>query len=355
MWLLTATFSIIIFYLNRLHLYMPGDDFMFLLKMPADGSMGTEGISSIDDFVESIKNIYLNCHYRILVHALIQFFLLLPSWVFDLVNTIIYFLVCYLLIPANLKKEFWLMYPTILAFIWIFHPDLGNAYFWTTGAFNYTWTLIPLLVYVKALVNVLDHDRGYQTLLIAAPFVASANENALISLFAISTIVLLKKYLNNHKINKSLLWTCLILLIGGIVMVFSPSATARLAREASRFESFDSRLIEFIKRSAYYLFCYLPVLLLLLFSRTKRIRLKASTIMLIAIAFLSILTMIVVPIFEMRSSVFGFFILTYACLDLVAENFKFRKILKNCSTFRWDKRKTLQLDNKKYGWKQLLL
>lgn len=314
-------FSIFLFYLNMLHPYMAGDDYMFLMKMPADGSVGTERITSFSDFIESQVNIFRTCHYRVLVHTLIQFFLLLPKWFFDLANTVALLLTIRLVIPKGMQASFFLKtFAVVFCFVWLFHPDLGNAYFWTTGAINYTWTLIPLLLYTRSLVDILEEDKGYKSLLLLSPLVASCNENALISLFVTTGLLFLWKWKSTKKLNKYLFFAAMILFLGGLIMVFSPSAAARLAREGFHYEGLSWRLLEFGKRSAYYLVCYSSVCLLWFVFRSRQVHFNKTAVILFGIIGLSLLSMIAVPIFEPRSSVFGFFVSIYLFLHLMRDS-----------------------------------
>ena len=297
---------------------MPGDDYMFMMKMPKDGSVGMNRISSVSDFIESQINIYYTCHYRILVHTLIQFFVLLPAWVFDLINTFVFLFIIRLIIPEKGHVlQFPKLYLAVLLFVWIFHPDLANAYFWTTGAFNYSWTLIPLLLFVRKLVDYIDNNKGTRMLFYLSPLVASCNENALISLFAVISLLLVYSYFKRKTFDVYLLLTLIILLIGGFLMIFSPSATARIGRDAMAFQSLGWRVLEFIKRSAFYLLLYSPILFLPLLFKFKNFAIGKSTPWLMLIILLSILSMFAAPIFEIRSSIFGFFLSIYLMLYLL--------------------------------------
>jgi len=292
---------------------------MFLMKMPADGSVGTSRIHSLSDFIESQINIFTTCHYRVLVHILIQFFLLLPEWIFDFVNTAALLFAVKLTIPREIdRRHFPIVFLAVLCFVWLLHPDLGNAYFWTTGAINYTWTIIPLLLYVRTLVKVLESDYCSSALIYLAPFVASANENALISLFGVTCLLGLYKWRKAGKLPKKILVACGILLLGGLIMVLSPSATARLAREGFHYESLSWRLLEFVKRAGFYTISYSSVILLFfLFNGRKILWRNGVVLMLFGTIVLSLMSMIAVPIFEPRSSVFGFFVSVYLALYLL--------------------------------------
>lgn len=298
---------------------MPGDDYMFLMKMPIDGTVGISRIHSLSDFIESQINIFNTCHYRVLVHTLIQFFLLLPEWIFDLFNTLALLWIVKLTIPRSVNKTFIpIVFLAVLCFVWLLHPDLGNAYFWTTGAINYTWTLIPLLLYVRTLVRVLETDAGYNQLVFLAPLVASANENALISLFVTTCLLAIYKLRNEGKLQKKLVIAGGVLLLGGMIMVLSPSASARLAREGFHYESMTWRLLEFVKRAGFYAISYSSVVLLILLFKAKSLQWRNMTVlMLLGIVALSLMSMIAVPIFEPRSSVFGFFVSIYLMLYIL--------------------------------------
>ncbi len=318
MWLFAITAGIVLFYFNVLHRYMPGDDYMFRMIFPAEGEIGTERILSLSDFIESQINIFNNCHYRILVHSLIQGFLLLPSWCFDLVNTLVFLILPWLLIPEKLRSDSNTLYLLLLCFIWIFHFDLGNAYFWTTGAINYTWTLIPLLLYVKTLLKIVNGKQHIERhLLWLSPLVASSNENALIALFIMTAVVMALHYLRDKKLSTSMLLTLVVLLLGGLVMVFSPSAAARMAREPFLYDNILSKGIEFTKRSVFYLLNYLPIIGLLLLGKPQWYKSKLVILLLTGIVFLSFISMFAAPIFEARSAVFGFMVAIMLVLEVV--------------------------------------
>ena len=237
--LLIVVFSIFVLYLNVLSPYMPGDDYMFMMKVPADGSVGTDYIGSLSDFITSQCNIYQTVHYRILAHTILQIVLLMPSGVFDVLNAVVFLWMGWLLIPRERVSGKWYLFVFVLLFLFVFHPDLANAYFWTTGAVNYSWTLIPLLYYLRALVSFIDYGKEGKSLLLLSPLVACTNENALIAVFVVTGALLVKEYFSKKKLNKTLLLTCGVLLVGGLLMIFAPSASARLSREGSFFQSFD--------------------------------------------------------------------------------------------------------------------
>ena len=70
--------------------FVLGDDFLYALKFPKEGFVGSTGIESMQDYFNSQINHYNNYNNRIAPHALLQIILLLPTFVFDLTNVIVF-------------------------------------------------------------------------------------------------------------------------------------------------------------------------------------------------------------------------------------------------------------------------
>ena len=319
--LIIGLFSIFLLYLNTLSPLMPGDDYLYSLKIPSDHYLGDAPIQSIGDYIESQINHFNNYNYRVLPHAVLQFILLLPHWVFDVFNTLVF-----LALPIAILKRFnvrnrlhlaWYLF--VLLFLWIFHFDLGRSYFWTTGSLNYSWTLIPQLLFVHTLLRYVDHTQSSQgnTIWILAIIIAMTNEQVVLSLFIVASWILLFRYKQNRKLDIPLLCGTLILLAGGLIMYFSPAMSFRLGREGFRYESDYHRWIEYFRRVIYYALRYSPILLLLLLHRHQGFKLKTRTKYLLAIALISMASMSQAPLFEPRSAIFGFVVLLIAAIDYV--------------------------------------
>lgn len=307
-----ALFSFFILYLNLLHPYLVGDDYIFQLKIPKDGILGTERINSISDLVESQINFYNNYHYRVLNHTLLQIVLLFPQWIFDVLNTFVFFLIPLIVTKvnkSNSQRHRLSQYLAILFLIWIFHFNLGWCYFPATGALNYTWMLVPQLLYLVFLLDYRNGVERHSTLILLAVLNSMANENVCISFLVLTFLVAIE----TRARRKSTLWICLaIIIFGGIFMLSSPSVGKRLATQGHRDSDLIHHLMEYGRRVAYYLIRYSPILVLLIFTRTK-FTLNRKNMYLIACLILATGIMIIVPLFEPRSAIFGFFV----CLLLV--------------------------------------
>ncbi len=298
---------------------MPGDDFLYSLKFPESGYLGDQKILNIYDFIESQFNHYSNYNYRVIPHFILQLILLLPGWVFDFINTAV-FLTFPLVILRTSRKElkFWPYYIFVLLFIWVFHFDLGRAYFWTTGSLNYSWILLLQLSYLSLLFDYARSKTPNPILLIPLTVLISmANENVTLSLFLLSFALVLNIYISKRKLDVPLLISSGILMIGGIMMLISPALDFRLAKEGFHFDGIGYKMIEYFKRTGYYLLRYTPVILVLLFAGQKSVKFNKQGLYLLFAVFLSMTTMIIASLFEARSALFGFMVMLMFAVSLV--------------------------------------
>ncbi len=319
----TALFSIFLFYLNIIYPYFPGDDLIFMLKIPEDGIIGTERVRSISDLLESQYNFYFNYHYRVLNHTILQALLVFPPVVFDILNVYVFLLlpIVVLQIQSGEKDQsYWEKYFIILMFIWVFHINLGWAYFPATGALNYTWMLIPQLWY---LTELLKYDQGKaenKKLIIFLAVVNSlGNENACIMLWVLTAVVAL---LNRDRDNKFLWWAFVIHIIGGAFMLLSPSVGKRLETQGHMSGGLFLHLKEFVRRTIYYAIRYTPVLLFLIFSRSRTSLFTRKHLLILLALAAATFSMVLAPLFEPRSAVLGFFVSILLAISMSAHIWK---------------------------------
>ncbi|MBB4034598.1 hypothetical protein GGR21_000485 [Dysgonomonas hofstadii] len=105
---------------------------------------------TLSDIVQSQVNHYYMWGGRSVVHFIAQVLLLLPAFVADLLNTLIYmgyiFLI-YLHIKGRGKHSLSLFILINLA-VWFFQPVIGDTIFWITGAANYLWGTFFILLFL---------------------------------------------------------------------------------------------------------------------------------------------------------------------------------------------------------------
>jgi hypothetical protein len=314
--------SIFLLYLNWLVPYLPGDDHIFQMKIPNEGIIGQERITSISDLIESQVNFYNNYHYRVLNHTLLQLLLLLPTWVFDVLNVLVYLLLPFSVLARKEQVvDYGAKYVFLLFFIWVFHFDLGRCYFLTTGALNYSWLLVPQLLYVRVLLRYLEKGYSSPWLVVLAMANFNSNENVQVVLFVLSLYVLSKTK------RKTVILSTAILLFGGLWMLASPSVGSRLAEQGFREGGWLPHVIEYAKRAVYFGLQYWPIVLLTALA-AGRIGPpeRQRTYILLGGATFSMFVMVGIPLFEPRSAIFGFF-LALMWLGFYTSNLRLPKTL----------------------------
>ena len=311
--------------------FVLGDDFLYALKFPSEGFIGSSRIENLGDYFESLINHYNNYNNRILPHALLQFILLCPPYIFDFINAVMFMALPYVVLKPffnvglkeNSKSNFSkraMLYFSVLLFLWCFHYDLGRSYFWTTGSINYTWFLVFQLMYLGQLYNSVFGKYNLNGLtIILSLLICTSNENVVLSLFVLTVGLILYKRINAKiSVENAVYISALVLFFGGVLMLCSPALGLRIENETLGFGNFYFRLLEFLKRQAYYILCGLSALIFIIPYKLKR--LQYSKILFFGIViFLSSAIMFMAPIYEPRSSIFAyvvFLMFVLSCIDL---------------------------------------
>lgn len=105
-------------------------------------------VTGITDVIQSQYNHYFQWGGRTVGHSIAQILIMLPAWLHDLLNTLAF--VCLVFIVskiANLKGELSVSVLILTIFlIYFFSPVFASTMLWITGSANYLWgTLITLL------------------------------------------------------------------------------------------------------------------------------------------------------------------------------------------------------------------
>lgn len=92
---------------------------------------------------------------RVIPHAVVQFFLMLPKSVFNVFNALNSALLCYLLsrfLQSDGKNKAFCLACGAMAF-WVFSPAFGENCLWLDGAINYAWGYSLFLLYLWPFVS----------------------------------------------------------------------------------------------------------------------------------------------------------------------------------------------------------
>lgn len=285
-------------------------------------------VTSIADVIRSQVNHYYQWGGRSVVHFIAQMLLMLPPVVADLLNTLVYMAYAYLIylhIRGSRTNSISLFILINLA-VWFLQPVIGDTILWITGAANYLWgtvfillLLLPYRLYCGTKKKGIGLALSSLGMLVLGIVAGWTNEN---TAGAMILIILLCFYYYRAQDWEIPLWGILGLVggvIGFAVMILAPGNFER-AGEASGltlyvlvYRLFNCTLIFFYYGGAAIL---LSVILSVLYNRypnkKDRGNIKVSLIYFIA-AIAAVYAMLLSPTFP-RRALFG--VITYLIIGM---------------------------------------
>ncbi len=131
---------------------MMADDFAY-----SHSFLSGERITSVSEIFPSLGAHMQSMNGRTLAHFFAQLFLLLPWWLFDLVNAGVFCLQIFLMYRLTVEKRTARprlgMYLFIFTLLFLTEPDFGQVNLWLDGACNYLWSIPPILAYLYPFVR----------------------------------------------------------------------------------------------------------------------------------------------------------------------------------------------------------
>lgn len=158
LWIITviACFAVLLF-LNILTPFI-SDDFAYLFIYGEQAR-----VASIGDVIQSQVNHYYQWGGRSVVHFITQVLLMLPPFVADLLNTLIYLAYAYLIYLhiRGRKANSISLFILINLAVWFLQPVIGDTILWITGSANYLWgtTLVLLFLLPYRFYDGINKDR----------------------------------------------------------------------------------------------------------------------------------------------------------------------------------------------------
>lgn len=149
--LLLAVTVLFMFILNRWTLMLV-DDYTYCFSF-ANNSR----ITSVGQIIPSMAAHYNTMNGRLITHGIVQFMLMFPGVFFDILNSAIFGLLCWLLYEfiwkIRHKEHNAVIFISVLASIWVFVPAYGEVFLWLDGSCNYLWSLTLLLLYIRPILT----------------------------------------------------------------------------------------------------------------------------------------------------------------------------------------------------------
>ena len=135
------------------------DDFAYLYSW-ADGSRITNPLQIIPSMAAHAKRM----NGRLIAHGVAQFWLMLPDWMFDIANSLVFILQIPLIVLISKGKgdrQNNLLHMGILGAMWIFELVFGEVNLWLDGACNYLWSVVAGLLFIIPYVRHFMSDESH--------------------------------------------------------------------------------------------------------------------------------------------------------------------------------------------------
>ena len=185
-----------------------------------------ERITNLLDIITSQINHYFTWGGRSVAHSLAQFFLMFPKWIFNLLNSVIYVVLVYLIyLHVKMDKEDKPLMLLLIHFaLWFLIPTFGQTAIWLTGSCNYLWTMTIMLLFLYLVRKDLNEHSILKNIaiLLLGIIAGWTNENTSFGLItAIVGFMILEKY-KHKKISSYQKCALLGNIIGFIILIIAP-------------------------------------------------------------------------------------------------------------------------------------
>ena len=238
-------FAMIFIFMLTLNFFTPYimDDYQLMYDYT-----GTKRVSSIFSVFKELYYMYFNWGGRMLAHFFAYTFLMLPKWIFNIVNSIVYVLDVYLiyLIAKGSKNDNYLYLLLIHMIIFVFFPTFAQTFLWLDGSCNYSFTLLVQLFFIYKILNIKNHTYHYILYIMISLLSGMCNENSSLSLIVF--LLLYTIYNRSHLKIKIISWIGLVL--GYLFLFLAPGNYVRMkvVGGASLFDNLFAKLIFLFSR-----------------------------------------------------------------------------------------------------------
>lgn len=144
---------------------------------------------------------------RLSAHFFVQFFLMLPKWIFNIVNasmfTLLLFLIYY--VAVKIEKECNnVLLITIFGAVWVFTPAFGQVCLWLDGSCNYLWGYVFGFLFIIPYINRFLKNKEIETptlrfiFVVFSIIVGAYSENTSPAFVCVSVLILLSNFAFFH-------------------------------------------------------------------------------------------------------------------------------------------------------------
>ncbi len=324
--LIFSFFVISVFNINH-NIPLYSDDYLYSFKFDK-GFIGDNSfqvaytkIHDVKDYINSLTVLYNYLTGRLVAHGILQFLLLFPPIIFDILNSLAIFILCFLMIkwvlPQRIPNFMLYLLISFSMFYTIVAVTYQNFY---VAAFscNYIWTLIITLGFLyQYKIQIYHHvfkDRDFLYSLVIFIWgfvVGDTNEPVVPGIIAFLIVYLIYKRINKQHIPLWMYYGLWGVIAGFCFLYFAPGNTQRLMYE-TRFPREYTSLKFNISSLAKIVFLSLPAIptflisLLSLFKIRIHNKIEASIPLIGTIIIIILINILILflPVVTLRFTVF---------------------------------------------------
>ncbi len=236
-------------------------------------------ISGINDLITSQISLYQNWTGRIPVHTTIQTILWLGTWIYNIINPII-FIIFIILLGSIIKKEINYFKISLTLFLILFTIKAGGEKFiWLSGSINYLWTTTIMLGVMYYFYKILMKDKKLSNkeipIFLILSFLAGwSQENVA---FVLGTFIIMicliniKKFLKYPKRDKAIIISSIIIFgIGALALIFAPGNFLRASTMQSDIKASIHHILSNLKNMGRLGIIYVISLIIIWILRNKQ-------------------------------------------------------------------------------------
>lgn len=223
-------------FMYKLNAYMPlwNDEFAYSFI-----SGTQERVSSLIDIVKSEYNLYFGWTGRVIVHSIVQFFLLIGKGYFNVANAFMFTILLFVISQYSRLRNYksWedvLIFLLLMAASWLFLPVIGETTLWVAGSVNYLWATVVVISFLLPYhyflqnKNVLNDRLRSTTFMFFAGIIAGwSQENASVIAVFIIVAIMFFVIITKRKLPKWSYSGLIGLLIGFLFLILAPGNNSR--------------------------------------------------------------------------------------------------------------------------------
>ena len=207
------------------------DDFVYCYSF-----MDFSRITKLADIIPSMVAHAQCMNGRLIAHAIAQFFLMFPDWVFDIVNSAVFVLQVALVarIARGKEERNNLLLVGIFCAMWFFEQGFGQANLWLDGACNYLWNVAFGLVFIWPYVKEFLYDEVTYKKFSAVPFAVISflaggygESGSAAFIFMAFALIVLSCYWQKKNCQKILVIGLVAAVLGYISIYLSPAESTK--------------------------------------------------------------------------------------------------------------------------------